>query len=105
VLDPSLFGIEFRFPNVHYPRENRLSFVFLLSPNPALNGLVVQVERKEHCQEFQSETIRGADWFLQKSSIHLRYHCEEWMDFFAWLDKAFLHSELMLLAVRTAPCI
>jgi hypothetical protein len=87
----ALFGIEFRFPNVYYPDENRLSFVFLLSPNPALNGLVVQVERKEQCQEFQSETIRGADWFLQKSSIHLRYHCEEWMDFLlGWIKHFYI---------------
>src|SRR5260370_3411854 len=72
--DVALWGIEFRFPNVYYRDENRISFVFLLSPNPALDGLIVQVESKAQCQEFESETIRDADWFLRKSSIHLRYH-------------------------------
>ena len=91
VHDASLFGIEFRFPNVHYPRENRVSFVFLLSPNPGLNGLIVQVENKEQCKEFESETIRDADWFLHKSSIHLRYHCEEWMDFLlGWIKRFYI---------------
>ena len=90
----SLFGVEFRFPNVHYPRENRVSFVFLLCPNPGLDGLVVQVENKEQCQEFESETIRGADWFLRKSSIHLRYHCEEWMDLLLGWIKHFYVPDL-----------
>jgi hypothetical protein len=90
----SLFGIEFRFPTVYYQDENRLSFVFLLCPNPGLDGLVVQVENKEQCQEFARETIRGADWFLRKSSIHLRQHCEEWMDFLLGWIKLFYIPDL-----------
>ncbi|SRR6266487_763288 len=87
----SLVGIEFRFPNFYSEDENRVSFVFLLSPNPALDGLVVQVENKKECQEFKNKAIRGADWFLRKSSIHLRQHCEEWMDFLlGWLKRFYI---------------
>jgi hypothetical protein len=83
--------IEFRFPNVYYRDENRVSFVFLLCPNPGLDGLIVQVERTDQCQEFESDTIRSADWFLRKSSIHLRYHCEEWMDFLlGWIKRFYI---------------
>ena len=90
----SLVGMEFRFPNLFYPRENRLSFVFLLCPNPGLDGAIVQVENNKQCQEFESETIRSADWFLHKSSIHLRYHCEEWMDFLLGWIKHFYIPDL-----------
>jgi len=92
--DAALWGIEFRFPNVYYRNENRMSFVFLLCPNPALNGLIVQVEDKQQCKQFESGVIRDADWFLQQSSIHLRYHCEEWMDFLLGWIKHFYIPDL-----------
>ena len=90
----SLFGIEFRLQNIYYRDENRISFVFLRNPNPGLDGIVAQVEGKDRCKQYESEIIQKADWFLRKPEIHLRYHCEEWVDFlFGWV-KHFYISDL-----------
>jgi hypothetical protein len=88
--DAALWGIEFRLPTI-YQHEDRVSFVFLLCANPALNGLIVQVEGNQQCQQFQSEVVRKADWFLHDSSIHLRYRFEEWADFLlGWIKHFYI---------------
>ena len=91
ISNASLFGIEFPIQNYYYPDENLISFVFLSSSNPGLDGLIVQVHPKKQCRKFESKTIRKADWFLSRPSIHLRYHCEEWMDFFlGWVKRFYI---------------
>jgi len=90
--DAALWGIEFRLPTI-YRNEDRVSFVFLLCANPALNGVIVQAEDKQQCTRFESEGIRDADWFLHKSSIHLRYRFEEWMDFLlGWIKHFYIRD-------------
>ena len=68
--------------------------MFLLCPNPALNGVIVQAEGKQQCKQFESGIIRDADWFLHNSSIHLRYRFEEWMDFLLGWIKHFYIPDL-----------
>ena len=93
LTDAALWGIEFRLPTI-YRDEDRVSFVFLLCPNPALNGVIVQAEDKQQCKQFESGIIRDADWFLHNSSIHLRYRFEEWMDFLLGWIKHFYIPDL-----------
>ena len=93
LTDAALWGIEFRLPTI-YRDEDRVSFVFLLCPNPALNGVIVQAEGKQQCKQFESGIIRDADWFLHNSSIHLRYRFEEWMDFLLGWIKHFYIPDL-----------
>ena len=93
LTDAALWGIEFRLPTI-YRDEDRVSFVFLLCPNPALNGVIVQAEDKKQCKQFESGIIRDADWFLHNSSIHLRYRFEEWMDFLLGWIKHFYIPDL-----------
>lgn len=90
--DAALWGIEFRLPTI-YRDEDRVSFVFLLCANPALNGVIVQVEDKQQCKQFESEVVRDADWFLHNSSIHLRYRFEEWMDLLlGWIKHFYIRD-------------
>lgn len=91
--DAALWGIEFRLPTI-YRDEDRVSFVFLLCANPALNGAIVQAENKQQGAQFESAVIRDADWFLHNPSIHLRYRFEEWMDFLLGWIKHFYISDL-----------
>ena len=103
ISDVSVFGIEFPLQNYYYPDENLISFVFLSSSNPGLDGLIVQVHGKKQCLIFESKTIRKADWFLSKPSIHLRYHCEEWMDFFLGWVKRFYIPDLYYWRYQEMP--
>ena len=88
--DAALLGIEFRLPTI-YQDQDRVSFVFLICANPELNGVIVQMEDKQQCQQFESEIVRSADWFLHASSIHLRYRFEEWTDFLlGWIKHFYI---------------
>jgi hypothetical protein len=87
----SVYGIEFPLQNYYYPDENVISFVFLSCPNPGLDGLTVQLYGKKDCRKFESKIIRKADWLLGRPSIHLRYHCEQWTDFFlGWVKRFYI---------------
>jgi hypothetical protein len=89
-----LFGIDFELfdPRNLYPTENRMSFVFLDSPDlSSLCGCLAQVETREQCQVYDSEVIRAADWFVSGPKIHLRYHLEEWTDMLlSWVKYFFV---------------
>jgi hypothetical protein len=67
--DPAILGKGIPITYHIYPDENRVSFVFLLCANPTLNGTVVHVEDKQQCNQFESEAVRGADWFLHVRRI------------------------------------
>jgi hypothetical protein len=84
-----LYGIEFRLYDGRkfYPGDDRISFVFLrMNDCPELDGRIVYVEDKEECKKYYNPMLKGADWYLEKPHIHLRYYCEEWMDMLlAWV--------------------
>jgi len=78
-----LGGVEFRFfdPRNIYEGEDRISFVFAGLPGrPETEGTIVQIEPKALCALYDDPAIKEADHLVKRSSIHLRYYCEEWMD-------------------------
>lgn len=87
-----VYGIDFRLFGVRYPSADRISFVFLESPEvPSLGGCLAQVENREQCQPYYSEEIRTADWYVSTPAIHLRYYLEEWSDFLlSWVKYFFV---------------
>jgi hypothetical protein len=89
-----LFGIDFQLfdPRSLYPNSDRLSFVFLESPElPCLTGWLAQAENQAQCHLYSSEVIRSADWYISTPTIHLRYYLEEWSDLlFAWVKYFFV---------------
>jgi hypothetical protein len=89
-----VYGLDFRLfdPRQLYPNADRMSFVFLDSPElPALTGCLAQVEDHDQCRPYQSEVIRAADWFVSAPSIHLRYYLEEWSDYLlSWVKYFFV---------------
>lgn len=97
VKDVSLYGMEFdlfdprRFNSaIMMSQLCALSFVFLRSANPALDGLMVKVYKlnEESTHKFNTSTM------LYISEIELRYYLVHWMvDFFAWI-KHFLLPDL-----------
>jgi hypothetical protein len=92
-----LHGIDFRLfdPRNLYPHADRMSFVFLDSPElPSLCGCLVQVEDHEQCQAYSSEVIRSADWYVCAPNIHLRYYLEEWSDVLLSWVKYFFVTDL-----------
>jgi hypothetical protein len=92
-----LFGIDFRLfdPRDLYPQADRMSFVFLDSPElPALRGCLAQVETREQCQAYPGEVIRSADWYVSPPNIHLRYYYEEWSDLLLGWVKYFFIPDL-----------
>ncbi len=61
-----VFGLDFELfdPRKLYPSANRMSFVFLESPDlPSLDGCLAQIETREQCRPYGSELIREADWY------------------------------------------
>jgi HEAT repeat protein len=94
VPDMRLQGIDFRLhdPRGLYPGEDRVSFVFVDCPRlPSLDGRLVLVTERKQCQEYESELVRVADWYLSTPSIHLRYFLEEWSDLLlAWVKYFFI---------------
>ena len=89
----ALRGIDFRLfdPRDLYPGSDRLSFVFLESEVPCLNGRLVAVSDRDRCLLSGLEAVRAADWYLEGPHVHLRYLLEEWSDiFFSWLKTFFV---------------
>ncbi len=92
-----LYGIDFQLFDSRnlYPNSNRMSFVFLESPDlSALNGCIAQVETQAQCHLYSSEAIRSADWYVSTPQIHLRYYLEEWSDLLLSWVKYFFISNL-----------
>ena len=88
-----LRGLDFRLfdPRGLYPGEDRMSFVFLESEVPCLDGRLVAVTDGDRCRLSGLEAIREADWYLDCPSIHLRYYLEEWSDILSsWLKLFFV---------------
>src|SRR5258708_974149 len=83
-----LEGLEFRLYDGRglYPGEDRVSFVFaFFDEYPGLDGSLVYVEDREQCSLYNNDAIRQADLLLCGPTIHLRYYCEEWIDYLlAW---------------------
>jgi hypothetical protein len=89
----SLEGIEFRLFDGRglYPDEDRMSFVFLVNDNPALDGCLVYVENEAECQKYSDPAVRTARWYLGVPNIHLRYYLEDWLDLvMAWVKRYFI---------------
>jgi hypothetical protein len=90
-----VFGIDFELPFVIYPRERRISFVFLESHDlPALTGCVAMLNNHDQCDAYEDEVIRSADWFISAPQIHLRYALEDWTDFLLGWIKYFFMPDL-----------
>lgn len=76
-----LRGIEFRFydPRELYPGEDRFSFVFLKSDEfPFLDGLIASARGPQWCARITAEGLRGAQWYVECPSLHLRDFLEDW---------------------------
>lgn len=89
-----LYGIDFQLfdPRRLYPNADRMSFIFLQNPElPSLDGCLAQIESHEQCQRYQSDVLRGADWYVSAPNIHLRYYLEEWSDLLlSWIKYFFI---------------
>lgn len=89
-----LRGLDFKLfdPRGLYPGADRMSFVFLQSPeHPFLDGRLVEVATKEDCLASGAETLNGADLYLCAPSVHLRYYLEDWTDcLFSWIKFFFI---------------
>jgi len=72
-----------------YPDDSRVSFVFARSATcPALDGQVVLVEDGAACSQYVGSPVAGANWYLTRPHIHLRYFAERWMDLLlAWVKR------------------
>lgn len=84
-----LEGIDFRLfdPRGLYPTHDRISFVFLRTPeHPILDNVLVRVHDAEVCKGSNDPTVRKAAWYLESPSVHLRYAYEEILDqLLGWL--------------------
>jgi len=91
VSDASIAGIEFTLFDARrlYPDDSRVSFVFARSATcPALDGQIVLLEDGAACSEYVGSPVAGADWYLTRPRIHLRYFAERWMDLLlAWVKR------------------
>jgi len=101
-----VYGIDFQLfdPRGLYPDADRMSFVFLQSPElPSLDGCLAQIESRDQCQSYPSEVIRAADWYVSAPNIHLRYYLEEWSDFLLCWVKYFFVSDLFYRRYEDLP--
>ena len=93
----ALRGIDFRVfdPRGLYPGEDRASFVFLQSEHAVLDGRICAAFHRTKCPGLvRFEDIGGADWFLTRPDIHLRYFLEEWFDLLLSVVKFFFMPDL-----------
>jgi hypothetical protein len=76
-------GLDFQIydPRGLYPREDRMSCVFLRSDDlPLLDGLICKVSGPELCAEITAEELKGTEWYVECPFLHLRYYLEDWLD-------------------------
>src|SRR5690348_4735313 len=102
-----VYGIEFSLPTI-YHGDDRVSFVFLVDEDPALDGILVHVAQRPrpslvvsmnviHEQDPESgrrrvsigddrrgrqevDAIEATDWVLVRPRVHVRYAFESWLD-------------------------
>jgi hypothetical protein len=89
----SIYGINFKIHGTGYPREDRVSLVFLHCPEFLfLDGRIVDVyHRNEWPGLIHFDTFQGSDWYACAPDVHLRYYLEEWFDhLFSWAKFFFM---------------
>lgn len=81
-------GLDFQLydPRGLYPGHDRVSFVFLDSPEiPSLHNHLVQITDRSQFTT-GAPAFREVAWSLNPPSIHLRYYCEDWLSrFLSWV--------------------
>jgi hypothetical protein len=86
-----LFGVGYPW----YPGEDRVSFVFLHSPEFLfLDGRVVDVYHRALTPGLiRFDRVHGSDWYARVPEIHLRHYLEQWFDYFlSWVKFFFIHD-------------
>jgi hypothetical protein len=85
-----LRGLDFKLfdPRGLYPGADRMSFIFLESPDyHFLDGRLVEIALGEGGEEgAAADSLRASDIYLCSPSIHLRAYLEDWTDcLFSWI--------------------
>lgn len=102
-----VYGVQFSLPTI-YSDENRVSFLFVVDDDPALDGTLVHVAERPRpsfpirlnvvrsrdpdsgrvriaiednpSAKQEVDAIDGTDWVIVNPRIHLRYLFESWLD-------------------------
>jgi hypothetical protein len=88
VSEVRLVGLEFRlYDGRQLYADDRVSFVLASFPQaPGLDPRLVLVEDAARCRLAEHPQLHEADWYLTLPHVHLRYYCEQWMDWLlAWV--------------------
>ena len=86
-------GVDFRLfdPRGLYPGEDRMSFVFLASEAPFLDGLLGLVHDRKRCETSPNPLVGAADWYIECPFVHLRDYLMAWFaDLLAWMKFFFI---------------